>query len=81
MSGLLQVTGRNNRNKVSHMQAVRRGVNAQIKGHGFFFKGFVQVLFKGDLSQKTAFLQDVQNMLHGVFFLSVAFLLPFDWLH
>ena len=67
MTGLLQVAGGDDRNKMTNVQAVRRGINAQIEGHGLFFEGFVEVFLEGDLCQKTAFFQNVQNMLHEWF--------------
>ena len=67
MPGLLQVAGGDDRNEMTNVQAVRRGVNAEIEGHGLFFEGFVEIFLEGDLCQKTAFFQNVQNMLHEWF--------------
>ena len=66
----LEVTGHDDGHEVPHMQAVRRGVDAEVEGHGLALQRLVEVLLKGDLRDETALLEHVQYV-HKSSFLSL----------
>ena len=49
MTGPLQVAGHDDRHEVPNVQAVRRGVDAEVEGHGLALQRLVEIFLEGDL--------------------------------